>query len=77
MTADWSQQLEEDLSWREGEIASLKLAIVAAVPSRRAPLLRAAWALLYAHYEGFCRFAWALGDVPAVVEAWATHAEAS
>ncbi len=52
--------LEEDLNWREAELASLEL--LASEVQRGTPahsgLLRALRALLYAHYEGFCRFAW-------------------
>lgn len=56
----WSQALEDDLAWREAEIASLKL-LVAEAPQgsvRKRGLLRALWTILYAHYEGFCKFAW-------------------
>lgn len=52
--------LEADLRWREAELASLKrLAIVNCdneVVYRAT--LRACWALLYAHFEGFTKFAW-------------------
>ncbi|HCU34506.1 MAG TPA: hypothetical protein DGT21_03390 [Armatimonadetes bacterium] len=53
-------QLEADLTWREAEMAALKLEIVEARDHSvsQAVLLRAAVTLLYAHYEGFCRFAW-------------------
>jgi len=52
--------LEKDLQWREAELASLKrLAINATSNSvTHQSLLRALWALLYAHYEGFTKFAW-------------------
>ncbi len=52
--------LEEDLKWREAELASLKrLAIVAAPKSiAHQSLLRAMWAMLYAHFEGFTKFCW-------------------
>ncbi|MFB2982814.1 MAE_28990/MAE_18760 family HEPN-like nuclease [Microseira sp. BLCC-F43] len=58
----WLQQLEEDLDWRQAELAILKQqAVLAAKDSARyRVLLRAMWALLYAHYEGFCKFAWDL-----------------
>jgi hypothetical protein len=56
----WSDILETDLSWREAELASLKrLAIINSdneIILRT--LLRAAWTLLYAHYEGFSKFSW-------------------
>ena len=56
----WERQLEQDLNWREGELASLKVLVAEAIPgsSREHALLRALWAMLYAHYEGFCKFAW-------------------
>lgn len=56
----WEQQIEQDLSWRESELAALKTlaAVATAETPRHQALLRALWALLYAHYEGFCEFAW-------------------
>ncbi|MFH1008956.1 MAG: MAE_28990/MAE_18760 family HEPN-like nuclease [Candidatus Latescibacterota bacterium] len=56
----WERQIEQDLTWRETELATLKtLAAGATVGTpRHQALLRALWALLYAHYEGFCKFAW-------------------
>jgi hypothetical protein len=55
-----ADELEEDLRWREAELASLKrLAIVNSdneVVYRAT--LRACWTLLYAHFEGFTKFAW-------------------
>lgn len=57
-----SDILEEDLRWREAELVSLKrLAIVHNdndVVLRAT--LRASWALLYAHFEGFTKFCWEL-----------------
>lgn len=52
--------LEQDLKWREAELASLKrLAINARTePVAYRSLLRAMWALLYAHYEGFTKYCW-------------------
>ncbi len=54
------QDLEEDLRWREAELASLKLLVLDSAHNTVRPegLLRAMCALLYAHYEGFCKFAW-------------------
>src|SRR6266403_2500607 len=60
--SDWAGQIESDLNWREGEIASLKL-LAASFPTdsnRQRALLRALWTMLYAHYEGFCKFCWDL-----------------
>jgi MAE_28990/MAE_18760-like HEPN len=53
--------LEEDLDWREAELASLKaeVAIAGTGSVKHRALLRALWAMLYAHYEGFSVFAWA------------------
>jgi hypothetical protein len=56
----WSHQIEADLKWREGEIASLKMIAATAEQGsdRQRAILRALWAMLYAHYEGFCKFCW-------------------
>jgi len=56
----WDQTLEDELGWREAEIASLKLMAREAPKGsvRQRALLRALWTMLYAHYEGFCKFAW-------------------
>lgn len=56
----WFDQLQKDLDWRETELAALKVQVIS-VPKpsvKYRALLRAIWALLYAHYEGFCKFAW-------------------
>lgn len=60
--SNWSKQLEDDLKWREAELASLKRQVVIAPKGSvtQQVLLRAIWVLLYAHYEGFCKFAWDL-----------------
>ncbi len=52
--------LELDLKWREAELASLKRqAIISAKDSvAYRSLLRAMWALLCAHFEGFTKFCW-------------------
>ncbi len=52
--------LELDLKWREAELASLKrLAITSSTETvAYQGLLRALWALLYAHFEGFTKFCW-------------------
>lgn len=56
----WADILESELSWREAELASLKLLVLEAQAGsvRQSSLLRALWTMLYAHYEGFCKFAW-------------------
>lgn len=58
----WEQQIEDDLDWRTEELASLKHQIVVQATGSIAEraLLRAIWAMLYAHYEGFCKFAFNL-----------------
>ncbi len=59
---NYSDVLEGDLRWREAELVSLKrLAIVHNDNDivLRATL-RACWALLYAHFEGFTKFCWEL-----------------
>jgi len=55
----WEQELENDLKWREAELTALKFAVTQSTPNTipHKALLRAAWAMLYAHYEGFCLFA--------------------
>lgn len=52
--------LEKDLKWREAELASLKRLAINASDENVAhrALLRAMWALLYAHFEGFTKFCW-------------------
>ena len=59
---DWARQIESDLNWREAEIGLLKLLAASSVvdSDRQRVLLRALWAVLYAHYEGFCKFCWDL-----------------
>lgn len=52
--------LERDLQWREAELASLKRLAITASPGSvtQESLLRAMWALLYAHFEGFTKYCW-------------------
>jgi hypothetical protein len=52
-------QISEDLSWRESELGSLKILLARKDLSQaqQQVLLRAAWAMLYAHYEGFVKTA--------------------
>ncbi len=56
------QELEEDLSWREAELGSLKLQVAQSESgsAKHNALLRAMWAMLYAHFEGFSKFTWDL-----------------
>jgi hypothetical protein len=52
-------EIEADLDWRERELAILRIYLSDKHVSgtEKNVLFRAAWALLYAHYEGFCKFA--------------------
>lgn len=49
--------ITRDLDWREAEIASMRVVLSSSglTSIQKQTLLRAAWALLYAHYEGFCK----------------------
>ncbi|WP_433935430.1 MAE_28990/MAE_18760 family HEPN-like nuclease [Brevundimonas diminuta] len=55
--AQLSRQIEADLDWRHAELAMFRelLTLNAGTSVRRATLFRGAWAILYAHYEGFCK----------------------
>jgi hypothetical protein len=58
----WADQIEKDLAWREAEMGALKL-LLASAPAgsdRHRALMRACCTMLYAHYEGFCKFCWTL-----------------
>lgn len=50
--------LTADLSWRESELGALKILLKKKdlTKTQKEVLLRASWALLYAHYEGFSKF---------------------
>lgn len=49
--------ISQDLDWREREIAAMRILLSgpSLTDSQRAALLRAGWAMLYAHYEGFIK----------------------
>lgn len=49
--------ISQDLDWREREIAAMRVLLSGPglTDSQRAALLRAGWAMLYAHYEGFIK----------------------
>ena len=55
----WEKEIENDLKWREEELAALRFAVSQSVVGGVAhkALLRALWTMLYAHYEGFCLYA--------------------
>ena len=59
---NWSTVLEEDLRWREAELASLKRIAITNTYNEDIlrVILRASWAILYAHFEGFTKFCWEL-----------------
>lgn len=54
-----SDQIEKDLDWRIAELVELKKLTLSLKDRSIAysALLRALWVMLYAHYEGFCKFA--------------------
>jgi hypothetical protein len=62
VSSPWDTQIDQDLAWRETELASLKKEVVQASHGsvKRQTLLRALMAMLYAHYEGFFKFCWFL-----------------
>ncbi len=59
---NWEKVLEDDLKWREAELASLKRVIITSTENKilYEATLRASWAMLYAHFEGFTKFCWEL-----------------
>lgn len=56
------RQLEADLDWRAAELAALRLQLLTAPTGStlETAALRALWIMLYAHYEGFAKFAFEL-----------------
>ncbi len=58
----YSEILESDLRWREAELVSLKRLAILHNDNELVlrATLRACWALLYAHFEGFTKFCWEL-----------------
>lgn len=56
--AQLERQVEADLDWRHAELAIFRelLTVDTVTPLRKSALFRGAWALLYAHYEGFCKY---------------------
>jgi len=55
---DFIETLEAELYWRESELAQLRIILTQnrSNTSRLSVLLRASWAMLYAHYEGYSKF---------------------
>lgn len=54
-----AQELTDDLKWREDELALMRKQLVVSLPGslQEKVYLRANLAMIYAHYEGFCKFA--------------------
>lgn len=50
--------LSEDMSWRQSELSLFKILLLknSSTSLQRKSLLRAAWPILYSHYEGFTKF---------------------
>jgi hypothetical protein len=59
-TTNFSDTIEEDLRWREAEIAHIKLLLKTSTKNSFAykTYLRVAIAMLYAHFEGFVKYIW-------------------
>ena len=55
----YAKQIEADLDWRECELAVLRKQLLSTTvgSSQEITFLRTNLAMLYAHYEGFCKFA--------------------
>jgi hypothetical protein len=55
----YAKQLTDDLLWREAELATMRkqLYLTNVGSLQETVLLRASTAMVYAHYEGFCKFA--------------------
>lgn len=50
------KDIEADLKWRETELATLKILCEACkTPTQKRAMLRSMLAMLYAHFEGFCK----------------------
>lgn len=60
--SSFDKQIEEDLEWRIAELTYLKkeTLLTPSTSDKYRTYLRALWTLLYAHYEGFSKFAWDL-----------------
>lgn len=55
----YARQIEADLDWREGELAVLRKQLLQTTVGspQETTFLRTNLAMIYAHYEGFCKFA--------------------
>ncbi|MBF0339641.1 MAG: hypothetical protein HQL95_01595 [Magnetococcales bacterium] len=59
---NWQDEIENDLKWREEELAALKKMLFDSDKDsiKNQALLRSLVVLLYAHFEGYCKFLWDL-----------------
>jgi len=57
---NWASEIEGDLKWRESELLCLKKIAFDTRENevKHVTILRSLWVMLYAHYEGFCKFVW-------------------
>ena len=57
---NWNSEIEDDLKWRENELQFLKKIAFDTREDqvKNVTALRSLWVMLYAHYEGFCKFVW-------------------
>lgn len=57
---NWHGEIEDDLKWRENELQFLKKIAFDTREDhvKNVTALRSLWVMLYAHYEGFCKFVW-------------------
>ena len=53
------EKITGDLDWRETELAALRILLAndGLTEGQKLILFRASWTMLYAHYDGFCKFA--------------------
>jgi len=56
----WQNEIDDDLTWRENELLYLKKIAFDTKDDKAKSviILRSLWIMLYAHYEGFCKFVW-------------------
>ncbi|MBR8826692.1 MAG: hypothetical protein DSM107014_02110 [Gomphosphaeria aponina SAG 52.96 = DSM 107014] len=58
--SSWFEKIEQELDWRERELTSMKILVITTKNNSTKQALRSLIVMLYAHYEGFCKFAWDL-----------------
>ncbi|MEO5370902.1 MAG: MAE_28990/MAE_18760 family HEPN-like nuclease [Magnetococcus sp. DMHC-1] len=56
----WHDDIFDNLEWRINELTELKAIVISSNtgPVRREVILRSLILMLYAHFEGFCKFLW-------------------